>query len=267
MKAGKPLEPERDSTASAADRRTPAPAPPQVDDALPRLTQWGLVTTDGMVRFNPLRRGDVFLAWPGLGGPGDGRGVPPLLGAVGPPLFREFRPFQGSKPPAHGPCYRAPPPPPPQDILTAVPLPEAIETLGAAWSIAYKALGRGRGNAIPAADLLSGRASTFGAGLEAYRQSKAKAAAAEAVAAEGKGGMFGRTKTRLAASFGGAPRAADGAAGPSASASALASASSAALSVAEREGSVSAASAAGDGRKARPSFFRKMSKAARDLLD
>ncbi|GBG00002.1 hypothetical protein Rsub_12729 [Raphidocelis subcapitata] len=167
----------------------------QVDDALPRLTQWGLVNTDGM------------------------------------------------------------------DMLTAAPLSEAIETLAAAWALAYKALGRSRSDAIPTVDLLSGRASTFTAGLEAYRLAKNKSAAAAAAAEERKGGVFGRAKSRLAASFGGSGRDDDG----------TGAAAAAAVSAAGREMSFSGASVAGDekekGVKRTASFFKKMGKAARELLD
>jgi len=67
----------------------------------------------------------------------------------------------------------------------------AIETLTAAWSCAYKALGGSRSAAIPTIDLLTGCASTFGAGLDAWRAGKAAAEAAEAEG-EVRRGLFSK---------------------------------------------------------------------------
>jgi hypothetical protein len=82
-------------------------------------------------------------------------------------------------------------------MVTAVPMADAIETLTAAWSSAYRAIGGGRTGAIPTADLLSGRASTIGAGIDEWRKWKAglsapPAAGPAAAAAERAKGVFGK---------------------------------------------------------------------------
>jgi hypothetical protein len=84
---------------------------------------------------------------------------------------------------------------PQQDVVRALPIPDAIETLSAAWSLAYRALGSTSSSAIPTADLLSGAASTFGASLDSWRAAKVAAAAAELKKASSAGSrLFGRKK-------------------------------------------------------------------------
>jgi hypothetical protein len=75
-----------------------------------------------------------------------------------------------------------------------VPIPDAVETLTAAWTIAYKSLG-GTGRGVATSDLLSGRASTFGAGLDEWRRDKARLEVMRAqMADESKKGVFGKAK-------------------------------------------------------------------------
>ena len=81
-----------------------------------------------------------------------------------------------------------------QDEVNALPLADAIETLTTAWTIAYRALGTST-RAMPAADLLSGAVSTFGAGLDQWRQEKLDAAAAKEAAANKKG-VFGSSMSK-----------------------------------------------------------------------
>ena len=70
-------------------------------------------------------------------------------------------------------------------MLTALPVPDAVSALTAAWASAYRALGGGRAAGVATADLLSGRASAFGEGMDAYRAAAAAEADAAAAAAAG----------------------------------------------------------------------------------
>ncbi|KIY94010.1 hypothetical protein MNEG_13953 [Monoraphidium neglectum] len=85
-----------------------------------------------------------------------------------------------------------------RDELSACPLTDAIDTLTAAWTIAYKALGGGHASSISTYDLLTGKASTFGAGLDQWRKDKAHLQAlTSASEADAKRGVFGKAKNVL----------------------------------------------------------------------
>lgn len=105
---------------------------------------------------------------------------------------------QPATPPLNHPS--TPAPHPPQGKLSAIPMPEAIDTLAHAWSVAYKALGGGGAAGISTADLLTGRGSTFGAGIDNYRQSRAaaSAAASAAAAADARARTFGGVMNKAA---------------------------------------------------------------------
>ncbi|KAI8462870.1 MAG: hypothetical protein J3K34DRAFT_527436 [Monoraphidium minutum] len=128
-----------------------------------------------------------------------------------------------------------------QGKLVALPLDEAIQALAFAWAIAYRALGSGAAASVPTADLLTGRGSSFGPELDAYRAGRAAELAAAATA--GKKGMFSKAKDKLSFS-----RASSGASKqlrsmPSAAARA-APAAAAALAAAEAGDKEAAAAAA-----------------------
>ncbi len=56
----------------------------------------------------------------------------------------------------------------PQGKLEAIPMEAAIATLQAAWATAYTTIGSNQSTAT--CDLISGKGSAFGAGLDAYHQ-------------------------------------------------------------------------------------------------
>ncbi len=59
-----------------------------------------------------------------------------------------------------------------QGKLEAMPMSEAIPTLQAAWATAYNAIGTATN--VPTHELITGKASVFGAGLDAYRKSRVR---------------------------------------------------------------------------------------------
>ncbi|GBF88981.1 aminopeptidase [Raphidocelis subcapitata] len=83
-----------------------------------------------------------------------------------------------------------------QGKIAALSMPQAIDVLAASWSVAYKALGSGNDAAgIPTADLLSGRASRFGSGTDAFSRSLLDPDAAA------RRGVFAKAKGKLANTF------------------------------------------------------------------
>jgi hypothetical protein len=74
---------------------------------------------------------------------------------------------------------------------------DAIEVLAASWSVAYKAIGSSSDDAagIPTADLLSGRASRFGAGTDTYSRGLLGPDAAA------RRNVFAKAKGKLSSTF------------------------------------------------------------------
>jgi len=149
----------------------------QIEDALPRLEAWGLVTRVPVVGAGQAARG----------GGGGGGGVGGLLG--GAVSFAA-----GTKPPAPA---SAAPPPGAAFKLEALPMDTAIAVLSTAWASAYEALGNASGADgadIPTVDLITGAASSFATRISAAREELGRQAAAEqqAAAGAGSGGKFGR---------------------------------------------------------------------------
>ena len=100
--------------------------------------------------------------------------------------------------------------------MRAIPMADAVGTLQHAWTAAYRALGAVRASRVSTADLLTGRGSTFGAGIDAYRAAKAEAdAAAEA---DARRGFMSRAKAALSPPRKGAADASPAAAGAGAAA-------------------------------------------------